>query len=119
MAAYTGVQAEFPTVFDPATGLPQGPRHRHVRHFHLGRRVSREVEADLGPDGDLINNIVPIVNAANLDRHDDGVRPALWSANHCRRMEIDVRVTISPRVANYFAQNDRVGYLNLWIRCQP
>ncbi len=28
MAAYAGVQARYPTVFDPATGLPQGPRHR-------------------------------------------------------------------------------------------
>ena len=115
MEAYAGVQAEFPTVFDPALGLPQGPRHRHVRHLHLGERVSREVEADLGPDGDLINNIVPIANTPNLDRHDDGVRPALWNAVHCRRMQLDVQVTISPRAANFFAETERTAYLNMWL----
>ncbi|MBW7886336.1 MAG: DNRLRE domain-containing protein, partial [Caldilineaceae bacterium] len=50
MAAYAGVAARYPTVFDPNTGLPQGPRHRSPGYLHLGPLVSREAEADIGPD---------------------------------------------------------------------
>ena len=48
MLAYPAVPARYPTVFDPAAGTPQGPSHSKPTPFHLGQRVSLEVEADQG-----------------------------------------------------------------------
>ena len=113
MAAYAGVQANFPTVFDPATGLPPGPRHSYPRPFHLGERVSREAEADVGPDQDPANNIEPAANTPNLDRADDGSR--LRNLAHCQRAVADVQVFVSPRAASWFAEAQKPAYLNIWI----
>lgn len=113
MAAYAGVQANYPTVFDPATGLPEGPRHSHPRPFHLGQRVSREVEADVGPDQDPTNNIEPVANTPNLDWADDGSR--LRNLAHCQRAVADAQVFISPQAAAWFAEAQKSAYLNVWI----
>ncbi len=113
MAAYPGVQANYPTVFDPATGLPEGPRHSHPRPFHLGQRVSREAEADVGPDQDPTNNIEPAVGTANLDRADDGSR--LRNLVHCQRATADVQIFVNPRAAAWFAEQQKPAYLNIWI----
>ncbi|MFP4436551.1 MAG: hypothetical protein ACLFVO_04830, partial [Chloroflexaceae bacterium] len=115
MTAYAGVQANFPTVFDPATGLPQGPLHAHPRPFHLGQQVSREAEADVGPDEDPTNNIIPATNIADQDRFDDGINPQQWSLAHCQATTIPVRVFISPQAVNWFQQREKPGYLNLWL----
>lgn len=115
MAAYAGQQANFPTVFDPATGAEQGPRHYHPRPFHLGELVSWEGEADIGPDQDLVNNLEPALNQPNLDRHDDGVRPAGWTLQSCRTTTIPVQVFISPQIVAIFQQAEAKGYLNVWI----
>ncbi|MCC9077128.1 GEVED domain-containing protein [Litorilinea aerophila] len=118
MLAYpaAGVPARFPTVFDPATGSPPGPMHRHPRLLHLGPMVSIEAEADLGPDLDLVNNLIPPLNQANLDRHDDGLQPALLSFQHCQPTRIPVRVFVSPLVANYYAQHkEEPAFLNIWV----
>lgn len=115
MLAYPGTPANFPTVFDSATGLPQGPRHVHPRPFHLGQQVSREAEADIGPDEDPANNIIPATNNPNNDRFDDSVRPGQWAFNHCQTTTMAVRVFISPQAVAWFQQHDASGYLNAWI----
>ena len=74
MTAYAGVPARFPTVVDPAAP-PDGPMHLAPRPFHLGVNVSREANADIGPDADPTNNLLPALDQANLDRHDDGLPP--------------------------------------------
>lgn len=113
MSAYPGVMAHFPTVFDPALGQPQGPRHRYPRPFHLGPRVSREVEADIGPDQDGVNNIEPAANVANLDDFDDGSR--LTSLVDCQPATAEVLVAISPQAWNWFVTRKQPAYLNVWI----
>ena len=115
MTAYPGIQADYPTVFDPVTGLPQGPKHLHARPFHLGPQVSREAEADAGPDADPLNNIVPPANNPNNDRFDDGVNPNLWALNNCQTTTIPVRVFIRPQAVNWFQQQDEPAYLNVWL----
>lgn len=116
MTAYPGVQASFPTVFDPATGAPPGPRHARPRPFHLGERVSLEAAVDLGPDQDPRNNIVPLSNNPNNDRADDGVRIDLQSLAHCRPATVEVQVFITPAFqAAALAAGAERGYLNLWL----
>ena len=115
MTAYPGVPATFPTVFDPATGQPQGPRHGHPRPFHLGQRVSLEAEADIGPDQDPLNNIVPGANDPDNDRGDDGTNLALWNLANCQPAVLPVQVFISPQAVAYFTQLGTPGYLNVWV----
>ena len=71
----TAKQAHFPTVFDDGKGFgPYGPIHLNPTDLaFLGNRVSREGEADIGPDQDGINNISPLLQQNNLDQADDGV----------------------------------------------
>lgn len=115
MSAYAGVQADFPTVFDVATGLPPGPLHRHPRPFHLGRRVSQEAEADVGPDQDPVNNILPAANNPNNDRGDDGTNFALWNLNDCQTTNLPVQIFISPQAVNYFQNLNTPAYVNIWL----
>src|SRR5262245_24413515 len=76
MTAYPGVPANFPTVFDPATGLPQGPLHFAPKaDTWLGANVSGENDADLLPDADGVRNIIPPANNPDNDWFDDGVFP--------------------------------------------
>jgi plastocyanin len=112
MAAYAGTPGQFPTVFDPALGQPQGPRHRHPRPFHLGMGVSREVEADIGPDQDPQNNIEPVANVADLDNFDDGSR--LTNLADCQPATAEVLVAISPQAWNWFKSKAQPAYLNIW-----
>ncbi|MEZ4673029.1 MAG: DNRLRE domain-containing protein [Caldilineaceae bacterium] len=113
MTAYTGVQANFPTVFDPGTGADQGPKHSKPQLLHLGPGVSREAEADLGPDADGINNIWPPADANDQDWFDDGAR--LTNLANCQPARVDVRVNSSQPAVNWFGNNNRVAYLNVWL----
>ncbi|GAB4116315.1 MAG: hypothetical protein OHK0050_22220 [Roseiflexaceae bacterium] len=115
MLAYPGVQAAFPTVFDPATGLPPGPRHANPRPFHLGQQVSHEGEADAGSDQDPTNNILPAANQPNRDGFDDGTLLSQWQLSHCQSSTIPVKVAITPAAWNWFSQQQQPGYLNAWI----
>ncbi len=86
MIAYGLTQANFPTVFNDASGLgPHGPIHQNPRAVaYLGSSVSRENEADIGPDEDGINNnIKPAVNHPNNDWYDNGVVVPV-NVPHCR-----------------------------------
>jgi plastocyanin len=116
MRAYPAVQANFPTVFDPATGIPPGPLHRHPRPFHLGPRVSLEAEADIGPDQDPTNNIIPAADQPNRDRRDDGINPAQLGFAHCQPGSLNVDVFIDPAAqARLLEQGLKEGYLNIWV----
>jgi len=115
MTAYPAVQANYPTVYDPGLGLPIGPMHRHPRPFHLGQNVSREAEADGGPDQDPLNNLEPAANDANNDRFDDGLNPNAWSLANCQTRVIPVRVFISPQAVNWFQQQNKPAYINVWL----
>lgn len=118
MPAYAGTQGNFPTVYDPATGADRGPRHVHPRPFHLGDLVSWEGEADIGLDQDPTNNLEPAApggGQANLDRHDDGANPPVWTLDNCRRTQVPVRVFIAPSAVTWFQQADAKGYVNIWL----
>jgi plastocyanin len=116
MRAYPGVEANFPTVYDPTTGTPSGPLHADPRPFHLGQRVSLEVEADLGPDQDGITNIVPSADQPDNDRADDGIRIDLSSLQHCEPARLAAQVFIAPAFqASAVAAGVTRGYLNIWI----
>lgn len=117
MTAYAdGTQARFPTVFDPATGAEQGPAHARPRPFHLGRKVSLEVEADAGPDADGVNNIVPPADNADQDRFDDGLNPANLNFQHCQVATFPVRVFIHPAAQQKLIElGIQDAYLNVWL----
>ncbi len=113
MSAYPGVQANFPTVFDPATGAPPGPRHARPRPFHLGKRVEFEPDADLGA---APRNIVPPANVANRDRYDDGVNLGSISFQDCQTSTFQVRVFISAGAqAALLAKGFQEAYINAWV----
>lgn len=115
MHAYAGTNAHFPTVYDPSTGTPPGPVHLFPGPFHLGRLVSREVEADRGRDADPFNNLHPRRDQANLDRRDDGLRPRSLDFVDCESATVSVAVTISPLAVAYLHQQGGQGYLNMWL----
>ena len=117
MAAYPGVQANFPTVFDAATGADQGPLHRNPHPFHLGQQFSIEAEADVGPDQDGVRNIVPPANNPDNDLKDDGVRVGKLVFTDCATTTIPVQVFIGPNAAAFFAAHvgNGTGYLNAWV----
>lgn len=116
MSAYPTIPANYPTVFDPTTGVPSGPLHVNPRPFHLGRRVSLEAGADVGPDQDVIRNLVPPANNPDNDRADDGVRLGPNGLQHCRPATFEVSVFIDPVFqANLLAAGVEQGYLNLWL----
>ncbi|MEZ4862445.1 MAG: GEVED domain-containing protein [Caldilineaceae bacterium] len=112
MSAYTGVQANYPTVFDVAAP-ERGPRHDRPRPFHLGRGVSAEVEADLGFDTDGLNNLEPSADKANQDKADDGLLLSTVTLNHCQVSTMQVLVSIDTTAAALLPNG--VGYLNVWL----
>ena len=112
MSAYAGVPADFATVVD-ASAPSQGPAHANPLPFHLGKAVSREANADIGPDADPSNNILPAVDKANLDHHDDGIAVGRLALQHCQRAEIPVQIFVSAAAVAQLEQGK--GYLNVWV----
>jgi hypothetical protein len=112
MTAYPGIKAFFPTVFDPATGLPQGPLHLNVKKDSwLGRDISAEYDADQLPDADGITNIAPPANSPNRDRYDDGVftlSPTI-ALPQCQPTQFRYIVTGAPLIPAHSA------YVNVWF----
>ena len=104
-----GVLADYPTVF--ITGSPPfGPKHLNAPLlFFLGQQISAENEADIGPDADLINNIVPLQDAPDLDGADDGVNPNP-SLPHCAPVKLQYTVTAT----NATSPNQQV-FVNFWF----
>jgi hypothetical protein len=69
------VHANYPTVYNDGSGTgPYGPVHLNAQAVaFLGKKITRETEADTGPDEDGVNNIRPPADRADLDLGDDGV----------------------------------------------
>ncbi len=89
----TAVLARFPTVYQIGSP-PFGPIHWQPRAVAwLGQAVTLENEADIGPDQDPTNNIIPPQNAPDLDMADDGVQMPLCLP-HCQPTMFNYTVTI-------------------------
>jgi hypothetical protein len=58
MTAYPGISARFPVVKDLANPGPPGPFHRLIPDSVLGATVTREKDADLLPDADVVTESV-------------------------------------------------------------
>ena len=101
------VQAHYPTVH--VTGSPAfGPLHLAPDALaYLGPNVTLEIEADLGPDEDPSNNILPRNDAPDRDRADDSLVLPLVLPN-CEPTTFDYDVT----VVQLFT--DAV-YVNVWF----
>ncbi|MBN1845644.1 MAG: hypothetical protein JW810_08180 [Sedimentisphaerales bacterium] len=83
------VAARYPTVYQIGSP-PHGPIHFQPRALaHLGRRVSLENEADIGPDEDGVNNIDPPADQPNRDRYDDGILNLPLVMPHCRQNQFE------------------------------
>jgi len=98
MTAYmwpASVNANFPTVFNDGSGTgPFGPIHVNDKIVaYLGKRITRETEADTGFDEDPINNIVPTSNQSDRDFGDDSIVAPLNLPN-CRWATFDYTVTV-------------------------
>ncbi len=106
MTAYPSKLAQFPTVYGGGSP-PYGPMHRNASlKFLLGYNITAEEEADNGPDADGVSNINPILNRANQDRGDDGLRrPVMF--RHC------VPTTLSYRIS-LLAPGPTTIYVNVW-----
>jgi hypothetical protein len=98
MTAYmwpASVPANFPTVFDDGSGVgPYGPAHLNAQAVaYLGKTITRETEADTGPDEDSANNIYPPGDGPDHDLGDDGV---IFPVNlpDCSWATIDYEVTV-------------------------
>ena len=104
-----GVQANFPTVY--RAGSPShGPIHLQPRAVaYLGDAVSLENEADIGPDEDSINNIVPPNDSPDLDKADDGVQVPLVLP-HCQQTRFKYKVTVVPLLIE-----PPPLYVNVWL----
>jgi hypothetical protein len=93
--APAAVKANYPTVFDDGTGTgPFGPIHMNEELVaFLGKNITREIEADSGPDQDGVNNIDPSSGESNDDKGDDGVTmPLDLPAGHWTTFEYTVNV---------------------------
>ena len=115
MQAYSsGVLGRFPTVFDAATGLPEGPKHWLPRaDAWLGQWVSGERDADLTPDEDVRPNLEPPLNRPDQDRFDDGIVMPI-SLLSCQPNTFNFMVSAQPgaarsRIANVWFDYNQDG----------
>ncbi len=101
------VQAHYPTVYQ--TGSPPfGPLHHAPKALaYLGHKVTLEIEADLGPDQDPSNSILPRKDAPNRDQADDSVALPLVLPK-CQPVTFDYDVTVMQLLL------DRM-YVNVWF----
>ena len=98
-ASHTGlpysIMAHYPTVYDDGSGQgPYGPVHLNDRMVaYLGKTITRELEADIGPDEDGYNNIRPELSSPNFDNGDDCIKLPL-SLPNCCWTTIDYEITV-------------------------
>ncbi|MBN2314082.1 MAG: hypothetical protein JXM79_09140, partial [Sedimentisphaerales bacterium] len=93
MNAYSGVKANFPTVYGGSTG-PYGPAHLNdIVVAYLGKSITRETDADTGTDEDGVNNITPLSGLSDNDGGDDGIELPL-NLPDCQWATFDYTVTV-------------------------
>ena len=105
-----GVLANFPSVFDPETGAPQGPCHyKYAITTWLGSNVSLENDADLLIDNDEdITNLNVTEDASDRDYYDDGLEFPFRLDNCVQNtFKLNISVDIAPLQETYF--------LSAWI----
>lgn len=102
-----GTLANFPTVFMMGSP-PYGPIHWNPRGIaFLGPSVTFENEADIGPDQDFVNNILPLQDVPNLDGADDSVAVPL-ALPQCTPTNFTYRVNlVTPPLFPF--------YVNVWF----
>ncbi|NQV32255.1 MAG: hypothetical protein HQ515_06145, partial [Phycisphaeraceae bacterium] len=109
MTAYPAplVQAHYPTVY--AAGSPAfGPLHLEPKALaYLGPKVTLEIEADLGPDEDPSNNILPRNDAPDRDNADDSIVLPLVLPS-CESVTFDYDVTVTQLLYNQV-------FVNVWF----
>ncbi len=104
-----GTGAHYPTVY-VAGSPPHGPIHHQPRAVaYLGQTVTFEMEADIGPDQDGMNNIDVRADSPDLDNGDDGVTVPL-ALPHCQKTSFKYWVTIVPALVN-----PPDLYVNVWF----
>ena len=90
------IMANFPTVYNDGSGTgPYGPVHLNDEMVaYLGKTITRETEADIGPDEDGRNNLkLDVGISANLDNGDDAIKPP-FSLPNCCWTTIEYEVTV-------------------------
>lgn len=102
-----GVTANYPTAFQGGVA-PTGPLHQQPTAVaFLGNAVTKENEADGGPDQDPTNNIQPATDTPDLDLADDCLTVPL-ALPHCQPATFSYVVTIvSPPT--------QALYVNAWF----
>jgi len=108
----------YPTVWNSGVALdPSGPKHQNsALEGILGMNITREDEADIGPDADVVNNIkTGGIDSANYDQADDGwLNPGAPFPN-CATTTLKVRVRRGPAaimptmLLNVFFDGNRDG----------
>ncbi len=109
MTAYSApvVLAHYPTVYLDGSP-PYGPLHHDPYGLaYLGPDVTLEQEADLGPDQDPSNNILPQLDAPDRDRADDSIKLPLVLPP-CQPTTFDYTVTVTTPVL-------KEAYVNVWF----
>jgi hypothetical protein len=108
-----GVIAHYPSVYQIGSP-PYGPIHWAAPLIaFLGPWVSSEMEADIGPDMDPNNNIIPLQDRPDLDGFDDGVQVPLVLP-HCVPTTFNYLVTIMPPMPPPMPQTPPL-YVNVWF----
>ena len=108
-----GVIAHYPTVYQIGSP-PYGPIHWAAPLIaFLGPMVSSETEADIGPDQDVVNNIIPLKDTPDLDNFDDGVIFPIVLP-HCQLATFDYWVNIMPPMPAPMPQTPTL-YVNVWF----
>ncbi len=112
MRAYPGVPANFPTVFnDPIGSLPVGPIHYNPSSAaYLGETVTGEIEADIGPDMDIVNNIDPPNDSPDQDGGDDCLPNMPLNLPGCKYTTFDYLVNIQA-----VPVSPTPYYVNVWF----
>ena len=109
------IAGRFPTVYDVPANQVAGPRHANQTYEGwLGQHLSREVDADQGPDQDGPNNILrgaggAIGDVSDNDRGDDGWRNRNIKFFDCKEQTLKIRVSKAQN-----ATKNRM-YLNVWF----
>lgn len=107
-----GTQANYPTVYQLGSP-PYGPIHWAAPLIaFLGQMVSSEMEADIGPDVDPTNNIIPPQNTPDLDNFDDGVIFPIVMP-HCQQTTFNYSIMIMPPQPAPMPQTPPL-YVNVW-----
>jgi len=103
-----GIPARYPSVFINGSP-PYGPRHLNPQPaYRLGQLVTHELEADIGPDADIVNNIRPAFDSPNHDRGDDGISRDI-NTKRCDLTQLTYNIMVPA------GSPTGKAYVNIWL----